>query len=84
MAGDWIKNLFNSPWKCPENIPVFISLSFLPSSLFEVLDEDRLIQVGFVLEFDLWLLVGLVDSTVVTNVHHLACEFNCLGNWVLG
>jgi hypothetical protein len=33
-----IENLFDGPRKCPEYVPVFVSLGFLPASLLEVLD----------------------------------------------
>jgi hypothetical protein len=55
MTSIWIENLLYTPRKCPKDIPIVFRLSFLPTSLFKVLNQDGLIKIS--LELQLVLLL---------------------------
>ena len=42
-----IENIFHTPRKGPKDIPLFVFLAFYPTSLFEVLNDCRFVEIGF-------------------------------------
>ena len=65
MACLRVEHLLDCPRKCPEHIPVLVSLRLLPASLLKVLNQRCLIQVCLVLELHLGLLVGISAMAAV-------------------
>ena len=60
-----VENLLDGPGKSPENVPVIISLGFLPSTFFKIMYECVFVQVCFVLEFHLGLLPWVCQLVVI-------------------
>ena len=78
MTSNRVENLFNCPGKGPVNIPVLVSLGFLPPTLLKVLDKYCLVKVSLVSQFDLGLLICPANIIIVSHMHSLACKLNSL------
>ena len=77
MPSFHVENLFHSPWQSPQDVPVIFALAFLPTSFFEILNQNVLVKIGFVFKACTEvLLIVLVCLVLVVHFYFIILD-NC-------